>query len=506
MIGHSVALKILLPEHTSSPVIRERLFREAKAAASIGNPHIVKVLDCGTSPQGHMFVAMEYLQGQVLKEVITSEAPLPIERALEITLQVLDGLAAAHGAGIIHRDIKPENIFLLEDAEFGGDFVKILDFGISKVLADNACALTSDGEVLGTPTYMAPEQINGASRADHRADIYSVSAVLYHMLSGRRPHMAPTLAELARQLMMDSPAPLHNVATHVPETLSHIVMRGLARDPEARWLDALSYSSALRDFLPSVPNEPRRPNNAAPLRQSEPRREMIAAPQSPGSALPIPSQPATPDTWPHTGWSEEAPALHDSGSQSGPQAALDGYADTIGDQSASGGAAEAAQRKIPLWLVAVLVAVTALVTGGVVIAIVIAVGIYSDSSNDHIQPQQQTAGVQDNPYSNNEATKTPPPANVLRPGQPVMGTLIMGQQMDYPMHIVSRGMTTITASSGNFDTYLYLLVNGGEMAHDDDSGGGLNSRLSLFLEPGDYIVRVSSYQNSGAGTFVLTVY
>lgn len=494
MIGHSVALKILLPEHTSSPVIRERLFREAKAAASIGNPHIVKVLDCGTSPEGHMFVAMEYLEGKVLKEVITSEAPLPIERSLEITLQVLDGLAAAHGAGIIHRDIKPENIFLLEDPEFG-DFVKLLDFGISKVLADNACALTNDGEVLGTPMYMAPEQIKGAARVDHRADIYAVSAVLYHMLSRRRPHMAQTLAELARQLLMDSPAPLDSVAPHVPEALSHIVMRGLARDPEARWLDALSYSSALRDFLPSVPNEPRHPESWSKPSPVEPIPEAIVAPQSPALPRSPPTPPESPDTWPHTGWAEEAPALYESGSQSGPQQAITGQAE-----------ARATQSKIPLWLVGVLVAATALVTGGVAIVIAIAVGLFSDSPEDPIQPQQQTVGVQETPNNNRGPTKTPPPANVLRPGQPVMGTLNMGQQLDYPMSIVSRGMTTITASSSDFDTYLYLLVNGGEMAHDDDGGGGLNSRLSLFLEPGDYVVRVASYQNSGAGTFVLTVY
>jgi hypothetical protein len=138
--------------------------------------------------------------------------------------------------------------------------------------------------------------------------------------------------------------------------------------------------------------------------------------------------------------------------------------------------------------------------------IALAVGAFSDSSDSNGTTQGQTSPVQDGVFGHNQGTATPPPANALQRGQPVMGTLVMGQQLDYPLRVEQRGMTTITVSSSDFDTYLYLIVNGGEMAHDDDGGGGLNSRLSLFLEPGDYTVRVGSYQNSGAGTFVLTVY
>jgi len=478
MIGHSVALKLLLPEHTNSPVIVERLFREARASASIGNPHIVKVLDCGTSPQGQMFIAMELLEGRVLTEVIAREAPLPVERSVGIILQVLDGLAAAHAADIIHRDIKPENIFLLVDKESGGDFVKVLDFGISKVLEESAAGLTREGEVLGTPTYMAPEQIHGAAAVDHRADLYSVAAVLYNMLSGRRPLAAATLGELARKLLMEDPPPLSSVASHVPEELSSVVMRGLEKEPDRRWLDALSFASALRSCLPDLP-----------LEAPSPPREA----SGPGLVAPAAS-PDRPGTLPTSGWTA---APTPTPTPSGPVVPMEPLAVTHTPP----------RRKVPLWLVLVLVAVTVLFMSVAALAIAFAVGAFSGSSSSGGGTSQGTSSQgQGSTYTGGQGQGTGQPANSLRRGLPVTGVLPMGQRLDYPLHVDQRGVVNIAATSTDFDTFLYLLVNGAEVGRDDDGAGGLNSRISLFLEPGDYVVRVGSFQDAGGGRFTLTVY
>jgi serine/threonine-protein kinase len=247
-LDQTVALKLLHKNLVGSPERVQRFFREAKAAAAVGNPHIVRVSDCSTTDDGIPFLAMEFLKGVVLADLVDDEQALPLERALEIVYQVLDGLSAAHAAGVVHRDLKPENIFLVPDPETGDDFVKILDFGVSKIVTGGLDqTITNTGALLGTPRYMAPEQFKGAHSVDHRADLFAVSVVLFQMLTGVLPFEGDSPLALAHRAATQPPRPLHELAPHVPEAVCEVVLRGLAKKPEERWQSAQDFAEALRD-------------------------------------------------------------------------------------------------------------------------------------------------------------------------------------------------------------------------------------------------------------------
>lgn len=249
VLGHAVALKLLHPEHTTSEELLVRFFREAKASAAIGSRHIAHVHDCGTSPEGWHFLAMELLEGRSLEETLGKSYPrkhLAQDRAVIIALQVLESLAAAHAAGIIHRDLKPANIFLTRDPQSGEELVKLLDFGVSKVRVAGAQApLTQTGATLGTPLYMAPEQFHNSRDVDLRCDLYSAAAVLYESLSGHVPFEAQGYADLVVQICCDSIRPVGQVAPHLSAELEAVVMRGLSRDAEQRWPNAENFAAAL---------------------------------------------------------------------------------------------------------------------------------------------------------------------------------------------------------------------------------------------------------------------
>jgi serine/threonine-protein kinase len=194
-LGRRVAVKTLLAETSNDPQLAARFEREAIAASAIGHPHIVDVFDLGRTPEGLLFMAMELLDGQSLASLLVKTRCLPLPLAISLISQVLSGLAAAHKNGIIHRDLKPDNIFIL-NTEDRPNFVKIVDFGISKMLVRSAPGRgavgkgsgTVVGTVMGTPLYMSPEQVLGqVALIDHRTDIYSTGVVLYEMLCGRTP-------------------------------------------------------------------------------------------------------------------------------------------------------------------------------------------------------------------------------------------------------------------------------------------------------------------------------
>lgn len=246
--GTAVALKLLHPEHATSEELLERFFREARATAAIGSRHIARVHDCGYV-EGWYFIAMELLAGQSLEQALGPaypRSPFAPERAIAVGLQTLESLAAAHAAGIVHRDLKPGNIFLCRDADTGDDLVKLLDFGVSKILSEEAHhQLTRTGVMLGTPLYMAPEQFHNARGVDHRCDLYSAAAVLYEMLTGRVPYEASGYAELVVKLVTEHPRPPSKLAPGVAPELGAVVMRGLAVEPEERWPDARAFGAAL---------------------------------------------------------------------------------------------------------------------------------------------------------------------------------------------------------------------------------------------------------------------
>jgi serine/threonine-protein kinase len=249
-----VALKVLKRALNADQAMLDRFLREAKAAASVGSEHIVRVLDAGVANDGTAFLAMELLDGWDLKELLAREGPLDAARLVGLMGQVLDGLAAAHQKGIVHRDMKPANVFVVKQGN--ADFVKLLDFGISKMKsAGDVHGLTMTGVAMGTPAYMAPEQFFDARNVDGRADLYSVAAMLYELLGGRLPFDAQSYAELIVKVRTETPKPLATLAPQLPAALSAAVDRGLVREKEARWPAAEAFKAALTALgpLPSMP-------------------------------------------------------------------------------------------------------------------------------------------------------------------------------------------------------------------------------------------------------------
>jgi serine/threonine protein kinase/formylglycine-generating enzyme required for sulfatase activity len=225
-----------------------RFNREAKMASSIDNPHAVTIYDFGEAEDGTLYLAMEFIDGKPLSHLLDEQQTIPIERAVNITGQIAEGLAAAHSLGIIHRDLKPDNIMLTRK---GGetDYVKVLDFGIAKTMAeDSADNLTKTGFVLGTPVYMSPEQISG-EKIDPRSDIYSLAIIVYEMLSGRLPFEGDNNQALMIKRITTEPIRLREVAPEIDEKVERVVMSGLARDRTSRIPSVETFASALKSAV-----------------------------------------------------------------------------------------------------------------------------------------------------------------------------------------------------------------------------------------------------------------
>jgi len=245
ILGTEVALKVLSAGHARESGMVERFLREAQAAAGIGNPHIVGVSDAGVTSDGMPFLAMELLEGTDLEQRMARSGRLSAAEVLGIARQLLEGLGAAHARGIVHRDLKPANVFLTRSAR-GEPFVKILDFGISKVVEPGrVAALTQTGAVLGTPAYMAPEQLADASSVDLRADLYAVGAILFEAISGRLPFKAESLSDLMQRAGGQPALRLDQVLTNAPPPLTELIDRALAADRSQRFQSA----SEMRDAI-----------------------------------------------------------------------------------------------------------------------------------------------------------------------------------------------------------------------------------------------------------------
>jgi len=249
VIGKQVALKVIHPELASNEEMIARFFNEARAVTQIGHENIVDVQDFGQTPDGDSFIVMELLEGRGLGERMKAEGMFPVERATKIALQIADGLAAAHARGIIHRDLKPDNIILV--AKHGDpDFVKILDFGLAKLSGPGAGLMqhkTKTGSLLGTPHYMAPEQAEGAKNVDHRADVYALGCILFHLLTGRVPFPGEGFGEvLVKQLREPPPLP-SRINPQVSPALEKIVLHALAKKPDFRFKSMDEFRTALRD-------------------------------------------------------------------------------------------------------------------------------------------------------------------------------------------------------------------------------------------------------------------
>jgi serine/threonine-protein kinase len=249
-IQRTVAIKVLLPELASDPQVVERFLQEAKAANIVRHPNVVDVLDIGQDSNGIPFIVQEYLEGHDLDAILVDlRGRLPLESALDLLFPVVEAIGFAHQRGVVHRDLKPSNIFL---ARMGTKVVpKVLDFGIAKVnKTPSERRVTATGITMGTPAYIAPEVIRkGARDADARSDVWSIGVMLYEVLSGTLPFDSDTLNGLFASICLDEPAPLANVAPHLPAEIVRIVMACLVKDPAERYANAALVTRDLGTFM-----------------------------------------------------------------------------------------------------------------------------------------------------------------------------------------------------------------------------------------------------------------
>jgi eukaryotic-like serine/threonine-protein kinase len=263
--GRTVALKVPHDNIGPNSVPAKRLVREARASGAVGHPNVCQVSEIGALANGTPFVVMERLVGETLRDRIGREGPLPFGDIVDVAMQVLSGLGAAHDRGIIHRDIKPENIFLSRRAGCPA-LVKILDFGLVSTDSLSNEGLTAAGTVVGTPYYLAPEQVRGSRAVDPRVDLYACGIVMYEAATARRPFTSPNIAGLLQKILAASPRPVAELRPDVPRALSEVIRCAMAPSPDARFANAGAFQTAL-DALNAPP-----PTRAA-LSVSSSRRE-----------------------------------------------------------------------------------------------------------------------------------------------------------------------------------------------------------------------------------------
>jgi serine/threonine-protein kinase len=235
LIGKRVAVKVLLDKHAAKDQIVARLEQEARLASSIGHDNIVNITDFGKTDSGRTFVVMEYLDGESLGEAISRQGKIEETRTIHICAQIASALAAAHDKGIVHRDIKPDNIFLVKRGDV--DFVKVVDFGISKSMdTDNEdVRLTQTGMVLGTPLYMSPEQARGDDDLDHRIDIYALGVILYEATTGEVPFQGKNYLNILTQVISDEPRNPSEIYPDIDRDLESVIMKAMAKDRDQRY-------------------------------------------------------------------------------------------------------------------------------------------------------------------------------------------------------------------------------------------------------------------------------
>jgi eukaryotic-like serine/threonine-protein kinase len=249
-LSRRVALKVMAPAIAQMPTAIERLRREATAAARLTHPNIAAVTDFRAEPGEPAFLVMEFIEGVSLEDAMEREGPMRAQRVASLGVQLLAALEVAHAAGVIHRDIKPANMMLVKVAG-AGEVLRVLDFGIAKIAGSQA--LTTEGSLIGSPLYMAPEQAF-SDAVDARADLYAAGATLYHAASGSPPIDADTLPRLLAMIREHIPAPLAARTPHIDSGLGAVIDRALAKDPEQRFGSAAAMRDALMPYCDAVPN------------------------------------------------------------------------------------------------------------------------------------------------------------------------------------------------------------------------------------------------------------
>ena len=270
LMDKTVAIKVLRPSLALDDAVVARFSREAKAASRISHPHAVSVTDFGEAENGVVFLVMEYLDGQTLKEVIRREGAMPLERVVEIIRQVAGALDAAHQQGVVHRDLKSDNIMIAQTHAV--DWAKVLDFGIAKIQQPEGLRdveITEANLVVGTPQYMSPEQCSQTHPLDARSDVYSLGVIVYEMLAGRVPFTGESPTVIMMKQVQDAPPSLLAARPDLPAGIGEVVERALAKQPVDRFQTAGELFEALSQAAAEAPSAP----------SSPPAVETVASPR-----------------------------------------------------------------------------------------------------------------------------------------------------------------------------------------------------------------------------------
>lgn len=313
-IRRDVAIKVLHSELVQNPDAVRRFQREARVATSFDHPNLVRVFLFGQLPDGSLYLVMEYLKGRSLTEVLRAEGQLPPDRALHVSIQICDGIGDAHARGVVHRDVKPENVLLVKRGA-DPDFVKVVDFGIARLLWDENTHATQSGVIFGTARYISPEGAAG-EHTDMRSDVYSIGVLTYQLLCGETPFSAPSPVAM---LMKHIHQPAPDIRTRarggaIPGPIADVVMRALAKNPDARQESSGALAEELRaaaarsgvDLSPfrfaattQPPSRPSMPAHTSGVTHAErPRANLSTAPAH-GTTPPTYHPPAPPPH--HTG-------------------------------------------------------------------------------------------------------------------------------------------------------------------------------------------------------------
>jgi len=281
-LKRTVAVKLLRPDILGNQLLLRRFNAEAEAVAKLSHPNTVNIYDFGQDADGTLFIAMEYIEGRSLRTVVQHEAPLGPRRALAIAAQVAASLADAHAHAIVHRDLKPDNV-MLQDRGRERDIARVLDFGIAKLRDDTRAtqvAMTQQGDMLGTPQYMAPEQIR-AEAIDGRTDIYALGCLIYEMVTARLPHEGPTVMALLSKHLLEQPVPpsQRRPELGLPSELDRLVLGAMAKDPAARPPTMEAFGEQIAGVLAMQPPDPRSAQRSA----VGPAAAPMFTPHAPGS-------------------------------------------------------------------------------------------------------------------------------------------------------------------------------------------------------------------------------
>ncbi|MBN9165689.1 MAG: serine/threonine protein kinase, partial [Myxococcales bacterium] len=249
-LATNVAIKLLRTSALEHTDVVGRFMREARAAVSLRSEHVARVFDVGNLEDGRPYIVMERLEGKDLGDVIDHGAFVPVADAVDYVMQACEAIAEAHAAGIVHRDLKPKNLFLTH-AVHGRPLVKVLDFGISKIETRGGAQemqLTRTTEVIGSPSYMSPEQLRSSRNVDARTDIWALGVILYELLTKRVPFYAETVTELVLVVVTEKEPPVRSLRPDCPEGLEAIVARCLQKQPEHRFQSVVELVQALEPY------------------------------------------------------------------------------------------------------------------------------------------------------------------------------------------------------------------------------------------------------------------